>query len=53
MKTLVDTNVLLDIITQDKAWCSWSEAALRQGAEPAAQGDGQTQGNAEELEIVA
>lgn len=33
MKTLVDTNVLLDIITQDKAWFSWSEAALRQAAE--------------------
>ena len=33
MKTLVDTNVLLDIITQDKAWSSWSEAALRKAAE--------------------
>ena len=33
MKTLVDTNVLLDIITQDIAWFSWSESALRQAAE--------------------
>ena len=33
MKTLVDTNVLLDVITQDAAWSSWSEAALRKAAE--------------------
>ena len=33
MRTLVDTNVLLDIITQDPAWVSWSEAALREAAE--------------------
>lgn len=33
MKTLVDTNVLLDIITHDKAWASWSESALRKAAE--------------------
>ena len=33
MKTLVDTNVLLDIITQDKKWCPWSEGALRTAAE--------------------
>jgi hypothetical protein len=33
LKTLVDTNVLLDVITQDKVWSSWSEAALRQAAE--------------------
>ena len=33
MKTLVDTNVLLDVITRDKAWASWSEAALRNAAE--------------------
>ena len=33
MKTLVDTNVLLDIITQDRVWSSWSEAALRKAAE--------------------
>ena len=33
MKTLVDTNVLLDVITRDKAWASWSENALRKAAE--------------------
>jgi hypothetical protein len=33
VKTLVDTNVLVDIITQDKAWASWSETALRKAAE--------------------
>jgi predicted nucleic acid-binding protein len=33
VKTLVDTNVLLDIITQDSAWRSWSESALREAAE--------------------
>lgn len=33
MKTLVDTNVLLDIINQDAAWFSWSEGALRKAAE--------------------
>jgi predicted nucleic acid-binding protein len=33
LKTLVDTNVLVDIITQDKVWSSWSEAALRKAAE--------------------
>ncbi len=33
MRTLVDTNVLLDIIAQDKAWRSWSENALRKAAE--------------------
>jgi predicted nucleic acid-binding protein len=33
LKTLVDANVLLDIITEDKAWSSWSEAALRRAAE--------------------
>ena len=33
MKTLVDTNVILDIITQDPRWCSWSETALRKAAE--------------------
>ena len=30
---LVDTNVLLDIITRDPAWLSWSETALREVAE--------------------
>lgn len=33
MKTLVDTNVLLDVITHDKAWAYWSETALRRAAE--------------------
>jgi predicted nucleic acid-binding protein len=33
VKTLVDTNVLLDIITQDPKWCAWSERALRDAAE--------------------
>ena len=33
MKTLVDSNVLLDIITQDPTWLSWSESALRKAAE--------------------
>jgi predicted nucleic acid-binding protein len=33
VKTLVDANVLLDVITQDPAWCSWSERALRNAAE--------------------
>ncbi len=33
MKTLVDSNVLLDIITNDTAWASWSESALRKAAE--------------------
>ena len=31
--TLVDTNVLLDIITRDPKWLSWSEVALREAAE--------------------
>jgi predicted nucleic acid-binding protein len=33
VKTLVDTNVLLDVITHDKVWASWSETALRKAAE--------------------
>jgi len=33
VKTLVDTNVLLDVITQDKVWAVWSEGALRKAAE--------------------
>lgn len=33
MRTLVDTNVLLDIITNDEVWVSWSEKALRKAAE--------------------
>jgi predicted nucleic acid-binding protein len=33
VKTLVDTNVLLDIISQDRTWSSWAERALRKAAE--------------------
>jgi predicted nucleic acid-binding protein len=33
VKTLVDSNVLLDVITHDKAWAAWSESALRKAAE--------------------
>jgi predicted nucleic acid-binding protein len=33
VKTLVDTNVLLDIITGDQTWGAWSESALREAAE--------------------
>ena len=33
MKTLVDTNILLDVISQDKVWATWSEDALRNAAE--------------------
>jgi len=33
VKTLVDANVLLDVITDDPAWRSWSEKALRHAAE--------------------
>jgi predicted nucleic acid-binding protein len=33
VKLLVDTNVLLDVITQDPKWYSWSETALRRAAE--------------------
>jgi predicted nucleic acid-binding protein len=33
VKTLVDTNVLLDVITDDPRWRSWSERALRAAAE--------------------
>lgn len=33
MKTLVDSNVLLDVVTQDPRWLPWSEAALRDAAE--------------------
>lgn len=33
MKTLVDTNVLLDVISQDRVWAAWSESALRKAAE--------------------
>jgi len=33
VKALVDSNVLLDVITHDKVWASWSESALRRAAE--------------------
>ena len=33
MKTLVDSNVILDIITRDARWAAWSEKALREAAE--------------------
>ena len=36
MTTLVDANVLLDVITEDKRWMSWSADAL---AEAAARGE--------------
>jgi predicted nucleic acid-binding protein len=31
--TLVDTNVLLDVLTEDEAWLGWSMAALADAAE--------------------
>jgi hypothetical protein len=31
--TLVDSNVLLDIIFEDVQWCSWSEEMLRKAAD--------------------
>ena len=36
MRTLVDSNVLLDVITRDPTWSSWSENALREAAERSA-----------------
>lgn len=33
MRTLVDTNVLLDVITRDPTWGPWSENALRDAAQ--------------------
>ncbi len=33
MKTLVDSNVILDVITRDPEWSAWSESALKQAAE--------------------
>ncbi len=33
MKTLVDTNVLIDVITRDRTWGAWAENALRDAAE--------------------
>ena len=31
--TLVDTNVLLDVLTEDRVWLDWSAAALVEAAE--------------------
>lgn len=31
--TLVDSNVLLDVLTEDESWADWSTAALAQAAE--------------------
>lgn len=31
--TLVDSNVLLDILTEDAVWCDWSAGALADAAE--------------------
>ena len=31
--TLVDSNVLLDVLTEDEAWCAWSSGALALAAE--------------------
>ena len=33
MRTLVDTNVILDVITKDPKWERWSSGALREAAE--------------------
>ena len=33
MRTLVDTNVILDVITEDPRWRGWSSSALREAAE--------------------
>lgn len=35
MNVLVDSNVILDIITEDATWARWSESALREAAERA------------------
>ncbi len=34
--TLVDTNVLLDVLTEDPVWCEWSTDALAEAAEAGA-----------------
>jgi predicted nucleic acid-binding protein len=31
--TLVDSNVLLDLLTEDEAWCEWSSSALARCAD--------------------
>jgi len=33
VRTLVDTNVILDVITEDPRWRGWSSSALREAAE--------------------
>ena len=33
MRTLVDTDVILDVITEDPKWRGWSSSALREAAE--------------------
>jgi predicted nucleic acid-binding protein len=33
LKTLVDSNVILDVITRDARWAAWSENALREAAD--------------------
>lgn len=33
METLVDSNVILDIVTEDKRWFQWSSETLAQQAE--------------------
>jgi predicted nucleic acid-binding protein len=33
MKTLVDANVILDVVTGDTQWQVWSERALRHAAQ--------------------
>ena len=31
--TLVDSNVILDVLTEDNEWCDWSSAALTRAAD--------------------
>lgn len=33
MSTLVDTNVLLDVATEDPDWCDWSASRIEQAAD--------------------
>ena len=30
---LVDSNVIIDVLTQDSSWCAWSESALTEAAD--------------------
>jgi hypothetical protein len=32
-EVMADSNVLLDVMTEDPAWCEWSSGSLRQAAE--------------------